>query len=117
MYHFVRVWYTSPVPLYYKKPGRGFGIAALAMGVYSVLSIFFGVTDISPDPNTVFFYDYMYGGVPLGVVGLILGIIGWRKSRAARKPNGIAVAGSITSLAGIMLYALIILISFIVYIL
>ena len=100
-----------------KKPGRGFGIAALAMGVYSLLSILFGVTDISPDPDTIYFYDYMYGGVPLGIIGLILGIIGWRKSRVAGMPNGIAVAGSITSFAGVMLYALIVAISFFVYIL
>ena len=100
-----------------KKPGRSLGIFALIFGIYSLLSVLFAVTDTDPGSGFVYFYDYMYGGVPLGVIGLILGIIGWRKSRTAGMPNGIAAAGCITSFAGVMLYALIFAISFFVYIL
>lgn len=63
-----------------KKPGRGFGIASMVLGILSLVCC-----------CTAYF------GIVLGVLGLIFGIISYKKGS-----NGFAIAGIITSSFGIL---------------
>jgi hypothetical protein len=76
-------------------PGKGLGITSMVLGIISVLSC------------TIFSCVAGTGvGGPLGIVGLILGVLGKKKSNAAGFSNGMATAGNITSIISIVLFAL-----------
>lgn len=80
------------------NPGKGLGITGMVMGIVSLLC------------NTV--CSCMYGsvlGFPLSIVGLILSIIAKKKSKAAGCSNGMATAGFVMNLIGVILCALAIL--------
>ena len=79
-------------------PGKGLGITGMVMGIVSLLC------------NTV--CSCMYGsvlGFPLSIVGLILSIIAKKKSKAAGCSNGMATAGFVMNLIGVIMCALAIL--------
>ncbi len=80
------------------NPGKGLGITGMVMGIVSLLC------------NTV--CSCMYGsvlGFPLSIVGLILSIIAKKKSKAAGCSNGMATAGFVMNLIGVIICALAIL--------
>lgn len=80
------------------NPGKGLGITGMVMGIVSLLC------------NTV--CSCMYGsvlGFPLSIVGLILSIIAKKKSKAAGCSNGMATAGFVMNLIGVIMCALAIL--------
>ncbi|MCL1847706.1 MAG: hypothetical protein FWF91_07080 [Coriobacteriia bacterium] len=87
----------QPAP---KNPGKGLGIAALVLGILGLLSIVGNAIVPSSAPAS---YDLAYTiGAAIGssspsIVGLILGIIGWRKSLAVKMSYGIALTGFILS--------------------
>jgi hypothetical protein len=78
--------YNNPTP---PAPGKGLSIASMVLGIVSIVLC------------------CIYGGV-LGIPGLILGIIGMKNNPQSK---GMAIAGIITSIIGIViLIALIIMI-------
>jgi hypothetical protein len=70
-------------------PKNGLGIAALVVGILSL-----------PAVLTVF------GGFVLGLVAIVLGVIGYRRAKKGAATNGgIAIAGAVIGLLGIVLNA------------
>lgn len=81
--------YGAPVPT---APRNGLGIAALIAGILSLPAAF-----------TIF------GGFILAVVAIILGIIGYRRARSGEASNGgMAIAGIVLGVLGIVLSAVLI---------
>ncbi|ANW65296.1 hypothetical protein BCA37_18425 [Mycobacterium sp. djl-10] len=71
------------------QPKNGLGIAALVVGILSL-----------PAVLTVF------GGFVLGLVAIVLGVIGYRRAKKGAATNGgIAIAGAVIGLLGIVLNA------------
>ncbi|MCX4238678.1 DUF4190 domain-containing protein [Streptomyces sp. NPDC020707] len=63
------------------RTGNGLAIAALVLGITAC----------------VFFWT-VFGGIVLGLVGLVLGIIGARRARGGRAPHrGMAIVGAVLS--------------------
>lgn len=91
--------YNAPPPYGSPPPGRppygdpvqgqarnGLGIAALILGILSIITIF--------------------GGLLLGIPGLIFGILGRKRAKRGGATNGgVALAGIITSTLGVVLFA------------
>jgi hypothetical protein len=70
-------------------PKNGLGVAALVVGILSL-----------PAVLTVF------GGFVLGLVAIVLGVIGYRRAKKGAATNGgIAIAGAVIGLLGIVLNA------------
>ncbi|MBQ3215447.1 MAG: DUF4190 domain-containing protein [Oscillospiraceae bacterium] len=80
---------TGYVPAAVSNPGKGVGIAAMILGILSLV-----------------LWCYIWVSIPAGLVGLILGAIGIKKSKDAGMGNGMAVAGLVTSIVGIALWVL-----------
>ena len=82
--------YQQPVyqqPVYQQQPvdpGKGLGIAAMVLGIISLLC-----------------FPYI-----LGTLGIILGAVGLNKSKAVGMKNGMAVAGIVLGIIGIALWVL-----------
>ena len=65
-----------------KNPGVGFSIASMVLGILSLVP---------------------FSGVVTAIVGLVLGVVGKKKSNDAGMPSGMATAGIICSLVGLTL--------------
>jgi len=83
--------YTMPAgPVVYaplvENPGQSLGVAALILGILSILIPF--------------------GGIVFGIVGIPLGAVGRRKSSMVGMPSGMAVGGIVTSVIGIITWLL-----------
>lgn len=77
----------TPVPT--KDPGKGFGIAAMIMGILSL------VTTGCCCMCVAYFSPLI--GLPFAILGLIFGIVARKKSKSAGLKNPMATAGIITS--------------------
>ena len=75
-----------------KVPGKGFGIASLVLGICAVLLY------LSP-----------FAGVASGVVGLVLGIVSINKAKRAGVKCGLAIAGVVCSIVGIVICAYVVM--------
>lgn len=77
-------YYGYPPPP--TQPRNGLGIAALVIGILAI-------------PAALL----MGGGIPLGIVALVLGIVGWRRSKRGEATNGgVAIAGIVLGALGIV---------------
>jgi hypothetical protein len=75
------------------NPGKGLGIAGMILGIIGLVLL-----------------CVWYIGVPCAIVGLILSIMGRKKSKAANAPTGMATAGMVLSLIALgilILFALV----------
>ena len=70
---------TPPPGMPPANPGKGLGVAALVLGIVGLVFCFF----------------LPYVGLPCALVGIILGVIGMKKSKEAGAPAGMAVAGMV----------------------
>jgi len=68
------------------NPGKGLSIAGMVLGIVAVVV------------SCIF-----YVSIPCAVVGLILSIMGKKKSKAANAPTGAATAGIVLSIIGLVL--------------
>ena len=66
-----------------KNPGQGLGIAAMVLGILSLVIPFFGTAT--------------------AIVGLILGVVAKKKSSEAGMPCGMAIAGIVCSIVSLAL--------------
>jgi len=100
-----------------KNPGKGLGVASLVLGI---VGIFTALSTVSGAANSTLYYGiayelgYFIGGSLPSIVGLILGIVGWRRSLAVKMPHGMALAGFIISVA-VLALELFVFISLVVY--
>ena len=76
-----------PVPK--KNPGIGFSIAALVLGVLSLIFAWFYLINIV--------------AIVFGIVGIVLAAIGRKKSIAVGAPAGVGTAGLVLSIIGLCL--------------
>ncbi len=79
-----------PVPK--KNPGIGFSIAALVLGVMSLIFAWFYLVNIV--------------AIIFGIVGIVLAAIGRKKSIEAGMPSGLGTAGLVTSIIGLAVGAI-----------
>lgn len=71
-----------------QKKSNGFGIAALVLGILSLIGAFFGGV----------------GGIVLGLLAIVFGVLGLRRVKARRADNkGMAITGLITGVLGLLL--------------
>ena len=63
------------------NPGKGLSIASMILGIISLV--------------------IPYAGTAVAIVGLILGIVGKKKSKAVNAPSGMATAGIVMSIIAI----------------
>lgn len=75
-------------------PGKGMGIAAMILGIVSLV-----------------LFCFWYLAIPCGIVGLILGILSLNKAKAVGMKNGLATAGIITSAIAIGIAVIIVLLA------
>lgn len=80
------------------NPGKGLGIAGMILGI---ISLVFNTVCACLGGSIL--------GAPLSVIGLILSIIGKKKSKAAGCSNGMATAGLVMNLISVIIVALAIL--------
>ena len=83
------------------NPGKGFSISSMILGIVGLVFIW-----IPPFSFVV------------SVVGLILGIVGKKKSRAAGVPSGMATAGIVCSTIALVIWVImitIVILGFLVY--
>lgn len=78
-----------------KDPGKGLGIAALVLGIFAIL---FGTICSC-------LAACLGGFLPLvcGIAGIVLGAIGYKKSKAAGFSNKLALIGMIISIVAVVL--------------
>ncbi len=88
--------YGAPVPPPYGQPAYGPVPTAIPGKGAAVASMVLGIVSL------VFCWWLFFLGLPCGVVGLILGIVGKKQMDAARQPSGMAVGGLIMSIVGIV---------------
>ena len=70
------------------RKSNGLGIAALVLGILSLLGAFFAGVP----------------GIVLGLIAIVLGVLGLRRVKAGRADNrGIAIAGLVTGILGLLL--------------
>ena len=74
-----------------EKKSNGFAIAALVLGILSILSSF-----------TIMWVGLGWIGLIIGIVGIVLGVMAKKKN-----PTGMATAGLVLSIIGTVLCALI----------
>jgi len=72
--------YGPPAP---KNPGMGLGIASMVLGIVGLCT------------------GWIYVGVLLAIVGLVLGVISKKKSDEVGMPSGMAMAGIVCSIIGL----------------
>lgn len=77
---------AGPVP----NPGKGLSIAGMVLGIVSLV-----------------LFCVWYIGIPCAIVGLVLSIIGKKKSKEANAPTGMATAGIILCVIALSLLVLI----------
>ena len=63
------------------NPGKGLGVAGMVLGIVGLV-----------------FLWLFYIGIPCALVGLILSAVGYKKSKDAGMPGGMAVAGLVCSI-------------------
>ncbi|HCG67085.1 MAG TPA: hypothetical protein DEW22_00150 [Clostridiales bacterium] len=73
-------------------PGNGLGIASMVLGILSLV-----------------FMCIFYLGIPMSIIGLVLGAVSIHKAKAVNMKNGMAVAGVTCSIISIVLYAVLII--------
>ena len=76
-----------------EKKSNGFAIAALVLGILSILSSF-----------TIMWVGLGWIGLILGIVGIVMGVMAKKKN-----PTGMATAGLVLSIIGTVLCALILI--------
>jgi len=91
---------AAPAP-----PGKGMSIASLVLGIVALVNTPF-------IPITLGCWSLFV--IPVAIVGLILGIIGKNKLKAAGNPYGMAIAGIVMSIIPLGLAAIITVFMFIV---
>ncbi|MEU6026298.1 DUF4190 domain-containing protein [Streptomyces tauricus] len=87
---------AHPYPGHHQDPGartsNGLAIAALVLGIAAC----------------VFFWT-VFGGIVLGLVGLVLGIVAARRARGGRAPHrGMAIVGAVLSALAVIASAVIV---------
>ncbi|MCL2634793.1 MAG: hypothetical protein FWD34_09810 [Oscillospiraceae bacterium] len=80
-------------------PGKGLAIAAMILGIVSLLSLPGGIVGDFIIPGSGFVFGFF--GLVGAIVGLVLGVIGMKKMKDAGAPTGMALAGII--MCGILL--------------
>lgn len=79
-------------PIANKNPGVGFSVAALILGILSIILAWFYLVNVS--------------AIVFGVVGIVLAAIGRKKSIEAGASTGIGTAGLVTSIIGLAVGAI-----------
>ena len=79
-------------PVENKNPGTGFSVAALVLGILSIILAWFYLINIS--------------ALVFGVVGIVLAVIGRKKSVAVGASTGMGTAGLVTSIIGLSIAAI-----------
>ena len=80
------------------NPGLGLGIAGMVLGILSVLSLICCCTCLT---YSVFIVPVLAG--LFGTIGLILSLMGKKKSQSAGFSNAFALVGLITSIVGLVI--------------
>ena len=79
-------------PVEKKNPGIGFSVAALVLGILSLILAWFYFVNIS--------------AIVFGVVGIVMAAVGRKKAIAAGAPTGLGTAGLVTSIIGLVIGAI-----------
>lgn len=82
------------------NPGLGLGIAGMVLGILSVLSL---ICCCTCSAYGIFIVPVLAG--LFGTIGLILSLVGKKKSKAAGCSNTFALVGLITSIVGLVIAA------------
>ena len=79
-------------PIENKNPGTGFSVAALVLGILSIILAWFYLINIS--------------ALVFGIVGIVMAVIGRKKSIAVGASTGMGTAGLVTSIIGLSIAAI-----------
>ena len=83
---------SSLPPVANKNPGTGFSVAALVLGILSVILAWFYLINIV--------------AIVFGIMGVIFAAVGRKKSIAVGAPTGLGTAGLVISIIGLIIGAI-----------
>ncbi|MBP3706753.1 MAG: DUF4190 domain-containing protein [Clostridia bacterium] len=85
--------YQQPMYQQPMVPGKGLGIASMVLGILSLV-----------------LFCVWYVAIPCGIIGLVLGAVGYNKARSCNIKNGMATAGIVCSCIALGLAVLFVII-------